>query len=266
MVYEVATMPIKYNMQETATPTIAIRLGTSAITLFPLSDGASPIEIEMKSGMSVSANLREVLSLHSKAVSPHRSAIVLADTPTMLVPEEEYTSGSVDMLYDHAFSGHEQDIKESASLPSLRAVALFSIPRDVKTVVADHFTSVRYLPVCQPVWHHYSRQSYPMVRQRMFCYFHDGKVDLFATSGQRVKFCNAFSATHPHDAVYYMLNAFSQSGMKPERDELILLGTTPQLSWISDNLGKYVKNVSASDDNSNQPYPLDLLLLKTESK
>ena len=252
-------------MQNTQSPTIAIRLGNSAITVCPLTGDAASLDIEMKGGMSASANLREALKQHPEISENHRHAIILADAPTMLVPEEDFSEDSMSLVYDHSFSGHENEVKKGAALPSLRAVAIFAIPRDVQTVCDDHFESTEYLPVCHPVWQHYGHQSSSVVRQHLYGYFHDGKVDVFAMSNQRMKFCNAFSATHPHDAVYYLLNAFSQSGMKAERDELVLMGATPQMQWIAENLCKYLKFVSPAFSIQPQAIPLDLALLKQSS-
>ena len=249
-------------MQNTQSTTIAIRLGNNSITACPLTGDAAPFDMEMKGGMSASANLREFFKLHPEISENYNSAIILADAPTMLVPEEDFSESSLPLIYDHAFSGHESEVKKSAALPSLRAVAVFAIPRDIQTVCEDHFSSTDYLPVCHPVWQHYGYQSSSVIRQHLYGYFHDGKVDVFAMSNQRMKFCNAFSATHPHDAVYYLLNAFSQSGMKAERDELVLLGTTPQMQWIGENLCKYLKHVSPAASNQDQGLPLDLTLLK----
>ena len=50
--------------------------------------------------------------------------------------------------------------------------------------------------------------------------------------------------------------------MKAERDEMVLLGTTPQMQWIGENLCKYLKHVSPAASNQDQGLPLDLTLLK----
>ena len=134
-----------------------------------------------------------------------------------------------------------------------------AIEKDIQTVLSDHARRCTYLPVCLPVWEHYGRSS-SITRQRLHGYFHDGKIDIFSTSGNRFKFCNAFSATHSHDTLYYLLNAFTQLGLKPTRDEVVLLGSVAHQQWIADHLGKYVEHIVV-EPLPDKTLPLDLTLL-----
>ena len=88
----------------------------------------------------------------------------------------------------------------------------------------------------------------------------DGKIDIFCTVGNRFKFCNAFSATHSHDTLYFLLNAFTQLGMKSSRDEVVLLGSVPHQQWIADHLKKYVERIVV-EPLPDSKLPLDLSLL-----
>ena len=222
--------------------------------------------LDMKGGISVSANLREAFKTLPLLQKRHAKATVLIDTATMLVPDEEFDTDEASAIFDHAFSGYEQDAKLYCEMPRLHTVALFAVNKDIQTVLNDHFDQVEYMPVCLPVWQQFSqREDGP--RQRLYCYFHDDKLDIFAFSKHRFKFCNTFSATHSHDALYYLLSAFTQLGLKAERDEVILSGVTPHQKWIIDHLSKYVDRSSIFKTlNQTLPdtFPLDLHLLSDE--
>lgn len=239
-----------------------VRIGRSTLVFFITEPNGrvqdTPIQVEMKGGVSASSNLREAFKSQQLS-NTFDQAIILADVPTMLVPEDEFEASDADLLFNHTFTGHERDIKCHTPLERLHAIALFAIEKDIQTVLSDHASRCTYLPVCLPVWEHYGRQS-SVTRQRLHGYFHDGKIDIFSTSANRFKFCNAFSATHSHDTLYFLLNTFTQLGLKSSRDEVVLLGSVPHQQWIADHLGKYVERVIV-EPLPDAALPLDLSLL-----
>ena len=241
---------------------LEVRIGRGTLVLIATEPGSRPtppIQVEMKDGASVSSHLRDMFKSEKLLSGVFDNAVVLADAPTMLVPEDEFEESDADQLFNHTFTGHERDVKCHTPLEHLHAIALFAIEKDIQTVLSDHARRCTYLPVCLPVWEHYGRSS-SITRQRLHGYFHDGKIDIFSTSGNRFKFCNAFSATHSHDTLYYLLNAFTQLGLKPSRDEVVLLGSVAHQQWIADHLGKYVEHIVV-EPLPDKTLPLDLTLL-----
>ena len=240
---------------------LCIRIGRSALIFQPTENGVAsnpPLVVEMLGGVSPSANLRTAFKHPQLDGMSFDRCTVLTDSPTMLVPDDEFRPEDAATLFDHCFTGHERDNKRHAALETLHAVVIFALDKDLETVVCDHAPDALFLPVCHPVWEHFGRQS-SGPRQRLHGYFHDGKVDVFCLSGNRVKFCNTFSATHSHDALYFLLSAFSQLGMQATRDEVVLIGSTPHQQWISNNLSKYVERV-VTEPPSDKTLPLDLFL------
>ncbi len=221
---------------------ILFRIGNSTISFLPLeTDGPSHdyISLDIKGGMSVSANLREAFKTHPQLSTPYDKAQVLVDTSTILIPEDEFAKDEASILFDHTLSGHLNEPKLHCVLGNHRAVAVFAVNKDIQTVMADHFKEVVYQPVGLPVWQLCSPHT-DLARQRLYGYFHDSKVDVFCLNGHRFKFSNTFSAVHSHDALYYLLYAFRELGLKADRDEVALLGSTPHMKWIEDNLKQYV--------------------------
>jgi len=241
---------------------LEVRIGRGTLVFIATEPGDRPtpaIQVEMKDGVSASAHLRKAFKSQKMLSGVFDSAVVLVDAPTMLVPKEEFKESDADQLFNHTFTGHERDAKCHADLEHLHAIALFAIEKDIMTVLSDHARRCTYLPVCLPVWERYGRHS-SVTRQRLLGYFHDGKIDIFCTVGNRFKFCNAFSATHSHDTLYFLLNAFTQLGMKSSRDEVVLLGSVPHQQWIADHLKKYVERIVV-EPLPDSKLPLDLSLL-----
>ncbi len=241
-------------MQHTDTDSLIIRIGMDSLTV--LTNDGQQTTMDMKSGISISANLREAFKTLPLLSKNYERATIMVDAMTLLIPEEEFHDADSDILFSHAFSGHESDVKEHYTMADLHAVALFGFDKDLLTVIHDHFTATTFIPVCAPLWEHFARQT-SQSRQRLYGYFHDGKLDIFCFAKNRFKFSNSFSATHAHDTLYYLLNAFSQLGMKADRDEISLIGSTPHKLWICNNLKTYVQRVVDDEADS-----LDLPLLR----
>ena len=81
---------------------LIITIDNTAIVLQTDSaDGAAEREVyNLNSGISIAANLRQALSVCALLRNPrlYDRVTVVVDTPTMLIPEDEYTSGSATLL------------------------------------------------------------------------------------------------------------------------------------------------------------------------
>ena len=150
------------NNDITRTPRSIIRIGRQ--TLMFASPLSSPpgLRVEpyiVKSGMSMAANLREafresgLLSLSGSRVQ------VLLDSDVLLVPLDEYDEDSVSTLYHHTFPSRQKDIVLTHVIPGLNCVAVYSINKDLRLVITDHFPDVRIMPVLVPVWTHLHQLS-----------------------------------------------------------------------------------------------------------
>ena len=254
--------------------TLTIRIGRSTLTFITedaqtASDTPTTTRYDMKGGMSVSANLRDAFKTQPSLSGRWSHARVLADVPAMLVPESEYHSNDAALLYRHAFSGHERDSIMSTQMDDLHAVVLFAIEKDLQTVMDDHCDHVTFLPVSLPVWRHFGQQP-DGNRETLYGYFHDDKVDVFGFRKHRFTFCNSFSAANSHDALFYLLSAFTQLGMKGERDELVLSGSAPHLAWVEEKLKTYVKRTRLVDradiGQSEGTLPADTALLLQQTR
>lgn len=110
--------------------------------------------------------------------------MVLLDSPVIMIPIDEFNENQKDMLYNYAITGHEGEVVMSSVLPSLNAVAVYSINKDLKLVIDDHFSDVRFAHVCESVWNHLYRRSFTGIRQKLYAYF-----------TTRNSMCSAFSKT-----------------------------------------------------------------------
>ncbi len=266
-------MPSASPVRPTDRGRLIIRVGIDTLSVAVVGESASSLEayeqLQTKSGLSAAANLREAF-LHSEILRQrYATAYVMTDSPTMLVPMDEYDRAEAALLYDHTFSGSEQQLKIGSVMTDLHAVAVFSIDRDLKALTDKHFTESHHLPVCLPLWRHLNQRGYSPGRQRLYGYMHGDRLEVFRFQQNRFKFCNSFTAVQAQDALYFLLYVFRQLAMDANHDDIYVIGDIPRKKWLTDHLHEYVRNVvpaDASDLGLNesqrwQQIPLDLLAM-----
>ena len=250
---------------------------------------------EVKTGMSMAANLREAFRTADAAgdgfgrwlAGPWDSALVMTVTPVLLVPAETFVAGAATSLYSHAFavgadSGRTRrdDKVMHTEIPSLGVVALFGVNRDLSVVMRDNIAEVTYMPAIVPVWDYLYHcrgrlLSSSSQRRKLYGYFHDGMVDVFAFSHNRFRFSNTFDVNNSRDTAYFLLYVWKQLGYDQRRDELHIAGDVPQMQQTLDLLRRYVQNVyvinPAADFNRSpvtrvEGMPYDLMTLYVKGR
>lgn len=233
-----------------------------------------------KSGISMAANLREAFTKSPLLGQRFTLVQVLLDSPVLMVPIDEFHEKDMEKLYHHAFTSHPEtgDLKQELImyrvLPELNAVAVFGVNKDLKLVIDDHFTDSIFIPLTQPVWSHLHQRSFTGNRQKLYAYFHDKKMELFAFAQNRFKYVNTFHTARAHDALYFTLYVWKQLGFNHETDELHLVGAMPDEQWLTEHLHIYLQRVfviSPIADFGNLPaariknMPYDLMALYYKS-
>lgn len=228
-------------------PRLTIRIGQHTLSFSALNtDNSNNITYEpypIRSGISMAANLREAFREINLLQNGWQRAMILIDSPVLMIPVEEFNESLKNVLYNHAITGHESETVLSTVLPSLNAVAVYSINKDLKLVIDDHFSDVRFTHVCAPVWNHLFRRSFTGVRMKLYAYFHDKKIDVFSFQQNRFRFTNSFDTNLVADAVYFILNVWKQLAFDNKRDELHLVGELPDRDGLAQELHSFVKNV-----------------------
>lgn len=239
----------------------------------------------VKGSISMAANLREILkdeeTLSTIGITlkgkERPKALVMVDAQVMLAPIDDFREEEAEILYRHTFS-RQGELHASAAddlvlhtvLPDLGVVAIFGVNKDLRLVCVDHFADVRFMPLAVPVWNSLFKRSVPGVRQKLYAYFHDRKMEVFCYGQRRFKFANAFQVNHAHDALYFLLYVWRQLGLDADNDEVQLLGDMPDLAWIDQRLRLYIDKVCIIQPTSLlgtdpvtrfRDMPLDLMML-----
>ena len=79
----------------------------------------------------MAANLREAFKEINLQPGGWQRAMVLIDSPVLMVPVDEYKDSLKDVYYHHAITGRTGETVMHTVLPSLNAVAVYSMNKDL---------------------------------------------------------------------------------------------------------------------------------------
>jgi len=223
---------------------LVIRVGTGSLSFATTRHDRVVYEnYPLNSGISLSANLRE--ALHSSEIlgSDYQRVLVMVDSPVLMIPTVLFHEDQAEEFYRHTITPKEQTVVKYAVLPDLNCVAVFAVNKDLTVVLSDRYKDLRYTPVTAPVWHHLHQRSFTGLHGKLYGYFHDHRLEVFSFAESHFKFCNQFVANNPSDALYYLLSAWKEMGLVPERDELYLASELPDGEELVEEARKFVKRV-----------------------
>ncbi|MCR4957502.1 MAG: DUF3822 family protein [Prevotella sp.] len=259
-----------------STQRLTIRIGRGTLAMLVQNTGSDDIVYEpyvVRSGVSMAANLREAFKTSDLLLQAPPRVRVLLDSDVLMVPVEQFDEKSMADMHNHAFPRNEQDAIYYNVLPDLNAVAVFSMNKDLRLVLDDHFQDVRLVTAIQPVWRYMHQRSFTGVRYKLYAYFHEKRLEVFSFQQNRFKFCNSFDASKPKDAVFFLLYVWNTLQLQAEYDELHLMGDIPGENSVIDELRQYLQKVyvinPAADFNQHPvtavkgvPYDLQTLVAR----
>ncbi len=223
---------------------LTIRLSRQSLSFSTVEGGEVVYEpYALKAGMSAAANMREALRTATMAAERFERVTVLLDARVLMVPMNMYSEEDAQLLFSHTYTAADHRVVVSHVLPELNAVAVFDVERDLRQVLEERYGQVRLVPVCAPVWHHLYRRSFTGMKQKLYGYFHDQRMEVFAFQQGRFRFQNQYQVREQGDVMYFLLSVWKQLGMDAREDELHLSGDVPEREALTEELKRYVKRV-----------------------
>ena len=259
--------------------TIRIGKNTLSFTTTDATNTEQPITYQpvvVKSGISMAANLREVLK-NQQFMTDSQNCRLLIDSKVLMVPVERFQESDAETLYRHSYPLSEQNsVIYYNILPELNAVAIFCINKDLRMVIKDNFgEGVRVIHVMSPVWRYLHQRSFTGHRNKLYGYFHDKQLEIFSFQQNRFKFCNVFETVRAHDSLYFLLYVWKQLNLQPEHDEMHLVGEIPEKEWLLQELRRYLQKAYSLNPTAEfnrapatqiKGMPFDLMTLLTKGR
>ncbi len=229
-------------------PRITIRVSKGSLA-FAMADSKAAAQVSFepytaKSGVSMAANLRDAFKKANLLQAATNRALVLVDSPTLIIPIEEFKEADAATLYAHSYPDTDGCVIMNNVLPDMNAVALFAVNKDLKMVVEDHYQDAKFIALMRPVWSYLHRRSFIGNRRKLFAHFHDGKMEVFSFERNRFIFANSFETKHTKDMVYFILFVWKQLALDQQKDELYLSGSIAQQEELTTTLRLYVEKVA----------------------
>lgn len=245
-----------------------IRIAQGSLSFARIGEGKSNEIVyesyDMNRSISLVANLREAFQTSDLLKGGDEEALVLVDSNQLLIPESEFAEEQTDTLYEHTFTETNNEVKLFDELPALNVKVVYSLNKDLKHLIEEHFSNVCYSSLCVPVWNAFYHRTGNSPQRKLFGYFHDKKLEVFAFSQKRFKFCNTYAVTHVNDVLYFLLFVWEQLAFDQEKDELFIAGSVPNEEWLAAQLRRYIQRVSFVSSGS-ESVPYDISLLRPEN-
>ena len=255
---------------------LTIRIGRNTLSFSQPTEDGTDVLFEpyvVKSGVSMAANLREAFKTSELLMNPQKRVRVVLDTDVLMVPIECFEEEKMEDMFFHSFPKKESVAVCYNVQPDLNCVAVFSINKDLRLVIDDHFQDVNIITAMSSVWHHLYHRSFTGNRNKLYAYFHEKRLEIFSFQQNRFKFCNSFDASRAHDSLYFMLYVWKQLQLESEHDELHIVGDISEQEWLLKELKRFLQNAyiinPAADFNrhpvaeiKSMPYDLQTLYIK----
>ncbi len=223
---------------------LTIRIGHDSLAFLAVDhDGFDYQPYELNSSISIAANMRQALESMPLLGERYSKVLVMVDSPVLMVPTELFREEDGETLYQHAFTRHQQQTVMHDVLADLNAVAIYSMGRDMLTVLRERYPAMRLTAALMPVWRHLHQRSFTGDRQKLYCYFHERRMEVFSFHQNRFKFCNSYVVNCPNDALYFMLAVWKQLALRPEHDEIYVVGDIRDRDALQQELEKFLKRV-----------------------
>ncbi len=262
--------------------TIRAGRGTLSFTVPDDNDNVSFAPYVVKSGVSMSANLREAFKTFDFLSQLPYKARLMVDSDVMLMPINVFDESEIESQFNFTFPDSRQEHVFYNVMSDMNVVAVSSVNKDLKLVVEDHFRDVKLLVAVSPVWRHMYERSFTDNNQKLYGYVHEHKLDVFGFQQNRFKFSNSFDIKHVKDACYFLLYVWNLLQLDATQDELHLMGDLFQQTSVSvandkeellKQLRVFLKNVyvvnpsadfgpSHIADIKGMPYDLQTLMAK----
>lgn len=197
----------------------------------------------VRSGVSLSANLRTALQELPMLADKEQSMRVFISSECLIVPAQEFEEDKMELLLTHSFPHLRSFVAKYNVLPDLNAVAVFAVNKDLNTVLQDHFAKVSFITLMSPVWRQMYQRSFTGQRRKLYAYFHEDKMEIAAFRQNRFSFCNSYNVTHVQDMVYYLLFTWKTLGLDANEDELHIAGNIKLRDELDAELRRYLSNV-----------------------
>lgn len=186
---------------------------------------------------------QEILLKEELLQMPYKKVFFLFESPyATLVPTALYDVTKHKEIFELNHSYKEEDVELVAQkIKMADAWNIFSIPRFMYHLVKTQFEQVsfyqQYSPFVETCM--ISRQNHPE-EDIMHIDIHDKFFDLVVIGSRKLKLCNSYTYNNVNDFIYFVLFAFEQLKLSPDKTRVKVYGIHDRQNHLYKTLKNYL--------------------------
>lgn len=139
-------------------------------------------------------------------------------------------------------------------IKNLNAKNIFALPFSVKSKIDFLFNNVNYIHFSTQLVENILVNNKNQNTKKVFIHVQNSHFELIVIESNNLLFYNSFNYQTPEDLIYYLLFAFEQLKLNPEKNELFVLGDIEKNDAIYLLISKYVRTVKFAERNDGSDY------------
>lgn len=143
-------------------------------------------------------------------------------------------------------------------IKNLNAKNIFALPFSVKSKVDFLFNNANYIHFSTVLIENLLLNNKNQNTKKVFIHVQNSHFELIVIESNNLLFYNSFNYQTPEDLIYYLLFAFEQLKLNPEKNELYLLGDIEKNDAIYLLINKYVRTIKFAERNDGSDYSYQL--------
>lgn len=165
-----------------------------------------------------------------------------------LIPDSVFEQDKRKELFYFQFSEEKNEKIHSDALPELHARMLFSIPESIEKQLKESLPGIRIGHRSTAFLTSVLRASKHKTETACYIDLHEAGVHVVAMKDGELLISNIYPCTANEETAYYVMFAYEQLKLNPEKIHLQLAGNIDKNSDLHHLLLKYVRNVRFMED------------------
>lgn len=223
--------------------------------------------------LSMAANVKEAIKENDFLKKAYRKVNVMVVTKKFtLIPFELFEDEQVETILYHSHTRNENEIVLYNILKKANVVVAFAVDKSAHWQILDQFPDAHFYCQASPLTEYLSGRSKQGNNLKMFAYLRKSSVDVMCYDRGKVLLINNFKCSETADIIYYLLYVWKQLDFNQERDELHLMGNSPNKESVANELKQFVrqlfvispeKEFSLNELSKVEDIPFDLQILSS---
>lgn len=188
-------------------------------------------------------------------------ACIVVNNLSTLVPNALYEDDRKKMYlkFNASLEGNEFIVVDE--IRSLDAKNVFALPFSLKAKLDSQYNNIKYHHASSTLIDTLVANNKNQTGKKLFVHIQETHFETLLIDGKNLIFYNTFNYHSPEDFIYYLLFAFEQLQLNPEKIETILLGEIEKSSAVYGVAQKYIRTLKFAERSVDADYSYQLQTL-----